>query len=173
MFLITTIIPRLSRASVVYFDGLSSYFAVKPGEIQFPNGIARSKDSSRVFVASTANPGILFSYYFDSTTPGTLLEDKKLVVGTGIDNLDVAEDSSVWAGCHPNAILFLLHAAGVLEHAPSQVLQIEVSNTEDIKVTEKFSSAGELVPASSCAVQTRNLLVVTPVFSDHFALCYR
>lgn len=175
MFFVSVVIPRFSKSSVVFWDGFSSHYAVAPGEIQFANGIAYHHDISKLFVSATANPGILHIYDIAALNhPENLIEIKQVIVSTGIDNLSISpDDGSLWAACHPNSFRFLYHATNPKKTSPSQVLRFDISDLNNISIAQKYISDGDDVSASATGLSLGNFLVITPVFSDHFLLCWR
>lgn len=176
MFIISTIIPRLSTSSVVFWDGFQSHYAAQPGDIKFPNGIVFNHKNSKLFISSTAPPGILYIFSVnDINHPENIEEFKQIIVSTGIDNLSISpDDGSLWAACHPNSLRFLNHALRPKTTiAPSQVLRFDISNLDNISVSQKFISDGEEVSASATGLSIGDYLVITPVFSDHFLICTR
>jgi len=172
MTLISLFFPIFSRSSVVYWDGKQSYFAIPPGEIEMPNGVAVSFEKKQLYIANTQNPGALHIYSYDENNPQEPKLLKKVLLYTGIDNLDISKDGNIYAGCHPNFMRFLAHLPDVQgKSSPSQVIKINVDDLENIIIEEVLLDNGELISASSTALQIGKYLVVTPVFSDHIAVC--
>ena len=174
MAAVSTVVPILSKSSVVYWDGNESHYVILPGDIGFPNGVAMSESGEHVYIADTISGGFLNIYSLKDGNPNDLELEKKVMVGTGIDNLDVHPvDGSIWAGCHPNALRFLRHATDPYNSiSPSQVIRIDVSDLDNITVDEIYLNNGDQVPASSTGFPVGKYMIVTPVFADHFALCY-
>lgn len=112
---------NLHRSSLLYFDGAKMTRAVEG--LAYANGVNVSADGRTVFVAETG--GRRLSAYDRDPASGALTLKQDGFFGTGLDNIDVAEDGALWIGAHPRMVDFLSHAADPKALSPSQVLRVE------------------------------------------------
>ena len=168
---LSLIIPMLSGSSVVHWDGQSVSFAVAPGSFSLANGIAVSPDGRQVHVADTMGAGALRTYARGADD--VLVLTRTLDLGTGLDNLSLAADGSIYIGCHPNSLRFLRHALTGHLDSPSQVIRVSGSFPSP-QVDEIYLSNGDgeaHVAASSTGLVIGPYLVITPVFGEKIEIC--
>lgn len=111
----------LKRAYVVYYDGAKSARAIEG--LSYANGINLTADGATLYVAESL--GRRLSAYARDTATGALTLNQDGFFGTGLDNIDIAEDGALWIGAHPRMGDFLLHANDASNLSPSQILRIE------------------------------------------------
>ena len=155
---------RLADSDVVFFDGTG--FRVVAEGIVYPNGITMDPDGRTVFVASTTGHSIL-SYQRDPVS-GALLFRERFAVGTGVDNLEMDRDGTLWIGAHPKMLAFLKNARDPESPSPSQVLSLEPSSGV---FQEIFSSRGDDLSTSSVAAVYGKWMLIGSVFDEHLLLC--
>jgi len=163
----------LSKASVVYWDGDSSYFAIPPGILSFANGVGISIDRKYFYAADTTNGGYFNIFSIDSKDPSKLEFIKKIFVNTGIDNIDVnPEDGSITAGCHLNSFRFLQHVSNPKEKtAPSQVIRIVLDEENNASIEEIYLNNGDEISASASGLVIGEYLLITPLLEDSIVIC--
>ena len=171
--LASALVRPLSNASVIYWDGSSSHFAIPPGILSFANGVGISIDKNYFYAADTTNGGYLNIFSIDSKDPSKLEFIKKILVNTGIDNIDVnPEDGSITAGCHINSFRFLQHVSNPNEKtAPSQVIRIVLDEENNASIEEIYLNNGDEISASASGLVIGDYLLITPVFKDSIAIC--
>ncbi len=145
----------LAASNVVLYNG--AYQVVADG-IRYANGVNISKDRSQLLVASPR--GFELKYY-DIAEDGKLTHDRDIDVGSGIDNIEVDEDGSLWMGSHPNLLGFTFYAAGKKEIAPSEIIKISGDTIESLYVND-----GSLMSASSVVASYKDLLFVGTVMDE-------
>lgn len=148
----------LRVSNVMLYDG-EEYKKVADG-IAYANGINISPDRSQVLLSSPR--GFAVNYY-DIASDYTLTLNRKLEVGTGVDNIEFDPQGNIWIGCHPNLLTFASYAKGGKEMAPSEI--IKISSTDEI--TSVYVNDGSLVSASSVAAPYNDLLFVGTVMDDN------
>ncbi|MEY3011606.1 MAG: hypothetical protein RIT45_341 [Pseudomonadota bacterium] len=160
---------RFAWSGVAYWDGRQARQVVRG--LRYANGVALSADAAQVYVATTVDRAVLV--YDRDVASGELRERARIECGTGVDNLDVAPDGSIWVGAHPKLLTFLRHARdpGVL--SPSEVLRID---PEHGTVESVLEDDGSKLPGAAVAVllpETRSgpRLLVGPVFAPHLLDC--
>ena len=149
----------LPFGNVVYFDG-EEVAEVLDG-LTYPNGVAISDDGTEVYVAETTG-GRLHVLQRDPTS-GSLRASWTSEHLTGLDNIDVAPDGSLWIGAHPKLLEFLGHAEDPTKHSPSQVLHATRAG-DGWSVEEHWLDDGDRLSGSSVAASNGERVVVGAVF---------
>jgi len=138
------------------------------------NGIALSADGRRVFVSETL--GRAMRFYARDPATGAFVDDGRIQLPTGLDNLDVDPAGVIWAGAHPR----LMTLGEALDPAregspivPSQVLWFDPGTGEGPRrVNEAMSSPdGAPIPGVSVAVRVGNDLLLGSVVSPQLSIC--
>ncbi len=158
---------QLSRAYVLYFDGKS--FKKAAEDFSFANGIAFDKKRNRIFVASTL--GRYVKVFNRDRSTGSLREINKIDVDTGADNIDIAEDATVWIAAHPKMLTFVRHAIDDSVKSPSQALVLTAKGNKDYGIRESYLDSGEEISGSSVIVSYKNKALIGSVFENHILLC--
>lgn len=158
---------RLSLGNVVYYDG-TGFREVLQGT-RFANGIQTSLDARRIYVAETVGR-VVHSLTRDAQT-GTLTPEETFFTGTGVDNIDVAPDGSLWIGAHPKLPSFLGHAASDKNRSPSQVLRLMHGADGKLAMSEIYLDNGDPISASATATARDGRLIIGPVFDPFLLVC--
>ncbi len=154
----------LPLSDVVYFDGVDGRSVMRG--MTYANGVAASKDGAKIYVAEVLKRRV--SAYDRDELSGALELDERWRVATAPDNIDVAEDGSLWVAGHPNTSKFLAHAKDAAHIAPSHVLRIDPQTGA---VEDKFVSLNGEINASSVGAATDDMLIVGAVFDSHVMVC--
>lgn len=160
---------KLPWASVVFFDGTKARVVAEG--FSYANGVTTSRDRRTVFVSESTGRHLV-AFARDSVS-GALTELGRTQLESGLDNLTLAPDDSVWIGAHPRLLAFLGHAKDAAKKSPSQVLRatwdaaqkrfvVEVVLTDD---GTKLSGSSVAVPLSAGRV------LVGSVFEPHLLDC--
>ncbi len=156
---------RLAVSNVVYFDG--SVFSEATTGYGFANGINISSDNKTVYL-TTVTEGSL--YVLDRhLASGKLTVKKKIVLGTGADNIEIDSKGDLWIASHPQMLSFIAHAGNPKNLSPSQVLRVSPKN--NFSVEEIYLSRGEELSASSVAAVRGNRLLIGTVFDPQILDC--
>ncbi|PHR63144.1 MAG: hypothetical protein COA47_00585 [Robiginitomaculum sp.] len=132
----------------------------------YANGIATSNDLNQLYVSSTITQDLRI---FDrDTATGELTLIDSIFLSSGLDNVDVAEDGSLWIGSHPRLFDFSAHAKDAAKDSPSQVFRL---NPKDKSISEVFVSDGADLSALSVAAQIDNLIFMGGVFDTQVLVC--
>ncbi len=158
---------RLPWASVVYFDGDRARSVVEG--LVYANGVALSADGGTVYVAESSGRR-LSSYSRDPETGGLALRDERRFQ-TGLDNISVAADGSVWIAAHPKLLDFVAHAEDPSRLSPSQVLRVPVADGRLGEPEEVYLGDGRELSGSSVAAPLEGRFLVGAVFEHHFLDC--
>jgi arylesterase/paraoxonase len=152
---------------VVYFDG-HAFTEVASG-LRYANGVTLSPDGVRVYVAETT--GRLLRVYHRDSLDGSLNELARYLIPTGLDNISVDREGTLWIAAHPQMLAFLEHAADPANHSPSQILRVEIDDRGAIEVDEIMMSDGSDLSGSSVALPVGDRLLVGSVFEPHILDC--
>ncbi|MFK7952698.1 MAG: SMP-30/gluconolactonase/LRE family protein [Ekhidna sp.] len=151
----------LRMSNVMFFDG-DRYEKVVDG-IAYANGVNISPDGSQLLLAS---PRDFELSYYDIETDYSLTMNRKLEIGTGVDNIEFDPDGNVWIGCHPNLLEFAAYAKGDKPISPSEIIQI----TRGDEIRSVFVDDGSRVSASTVAAPYNDLLFVGTVMDDNLVV---
>ncbi len=147
-------------SNVIYYNG--KYLEVA-SDINYANGINISQDKSQLLVAS---PRAFQLHYYNILKDGTLMHDRDLDVGSGIDNIELDQNGDLWMGSHPSLLAFAAYAAGKKEMAPSETIKV----TDGNQVESLYENDGSVMSASSVAAPYKNLLFVGTVMDDQLVV---
>ena len=162
--------PGLSRTLEDYFQRAISYVNYYDGKafrtvasgIAYANGVNRSADGRRLYVAATTGRKLI-TYQID-TLDGSLEMESETDLATGVDNIEVDVAGDLWIGCHPQLLKFVAHAADPAKRSPSQVLRLRPKATGGYDVTEIYLNDGLSYSGSTVAVPERGRMFVGSVF---------
>ena len=157
---------RLARSHLLYHDGET--FKVVDDGIRYANGVALSRDLSRVYVAATTDRALRI---YSRRPDGDLKRLQVLDLGTGVDNIEVDGQGNLWIGAHPKLLTFVAHAMSASTPAPSQVLQLSPDGAGGFRSREVLLSDGLDMAASSVAARAGDRLLVGGVFDARFLDC--
>ncbi|MFZ9044441.1 MAG: hypothetical protein ACO2ZZ_01155 [Cyclobacteriaceae bacterium] len=137
----------LAISNVSYFNG-EEVTVVAEG-ISYANGVAFDGSRNLLYVASPRKFTIKV-YAAMANRELEFIED--LFVGTGIDNLFINDDKSIWTGAHPNLLHFTSYAQGKKEFAPSEVLEITYETSGCWSQVQWFEDDGTTLSGASVAI---------------------
>jgi len=156
----------LPWGNLVYFDGEQAR-VVHQGT-GYANGLAVTSDGRTLYAAETTGQAILV-FARDPAT-GSLVQRHRERLRTGLDNIELAADGSLWVASHPNTLAFMQHASDPTRPAPSQVLHL-VPGERGFQVEEVLLDDGSILSAASTAAVHGDTMVLGAVFAPHFAVC--
>lgn len=113
-----------TRSNVLRVEG--EQVEVVADHLEYANGVALSEDRTLLYVAETTGRAVRVF----SREGGALRERKRIFVGTGVDNIDVSPDGTLWIGAHPKLLAFVEHEKNAENLSPSEVLRIESPRSE-------------------------------------------
>ena len=160
--LLRTLEDYLQRAIsyVNYYDGKA--FRTVASGIAYANGVNRSADGRRLYVAATTGRKLI-TYRIDSLD-GSLEMESETDLATGVDNIEVDAAGDLWIGCHPQLLKFVAHAADPAKRSPSQVLRLRPLASGGYGVTEVYLNDGVTYSGSTVAVPVGERMFVGSVF---------
>jgi len=151
----------LTIANIVYFDG-NDYQEVATG-IAYANGINYDKRRELLYVAS---PRHFVVKVYSRKKDGSLSFIEDIPCGTGVDNIEIDEEGSLWIGAHPNLIGFSVYAKGKMEISPSEIIKVIYRGTGDYEVEKVYVEHGEHMSGSSVAATLGNLIFAGSVMDE-------
>lgn len=158
---------QLPLSYVLYYDG--ERFTKAAGGIAYANGIALSPNGKTLYVGATV--GRKVHVYTRNPETGDLTEKESVPVGTGVDNLDVAADGSIWAGCHAKLLSFVAHSKDPAALSPSEVVRIRPLGGGGYDVMQVYLNDGRELSGSSSAAAWKDRLLIGAVYDERFLDC--
>jgi arylesterase/paraoxonase len=156
---------QLAISNIVYYDGSS--FRMVAGDLAYANGLALSGDGGTLF--ATATVGRMMRVYTREAS-GALRAIEDIDLETGVDNIDIDEEGTIWAGCLPKLLSFVSYSKDPSKLAPSQVLKI-LRTGGGYEVKEVYLNRGEEISGASSAAHFRGRLLIGASYDDHFLDC--
>lgn len=157
----------IGTGNVCYFDGQKMHETGVKG-IKYANGINKSADGKRLYLASTSGKKILF-YNRDITT-GKLTQYVEWDANTGVDNIEIDAEDNLWVGCHPQMLKFISHAKDESKWSPSEIIKISLLSNGQMEQKTIYLNDGSEISASSVGAVYKNKLLIGPVFQNHIVL---
>ncbi|MBA2665386.1 MAG: SMP-30/gluconolactonase/LRE family protein [Bradymonadaceae bacterium] len=158
---------QLALGNVLFYDGQG--FEEVYGATRYANGINTSLDHRRVYVAETIGR-VVHSFARDARTNRLTLEES-FDAHTGVDNIDVAADGSLWIAAHPRMLMFLPHSKRGSVRSPSQVIRLEHGEGGALAMKEIYLNNGDPISASATATARDGLMIIGPVFDPFLLVC--
>jgi len=155
------------RSKVFYFDG--NKLAPAATDFVMANGIAMSKNGEQVYVLDTFARSLRFFKRDPSTD--ALKDNGMLFIGTGVDNIDVADDGSLWIAAHPKLIDFALYRAGLKDVSSSQVIHAVPASKGGGEARTLYLDLGKNISGSSVAVAYDNTFIIGSAMDNKLAIC--
>ncbi len=158
---------RQDKASVVYFDGTESRLVAEG--LTFANGINGSRDGTQIYVTETTD--MMVRFYDRDAATGALTLQQQVPITSGLDNVDVHPDGSLWIGAHPKLIEFQRHAGNPDHISPSQVIKLTPKGEFGGEATEIYLDLGNQISGSSVGARWQDKLVIGSVFEEKVLVC--
>ncbi len=150
---------------LVYFNG--NDYSVVAKDIQSGGGINASADYKTLYISETGGKSIRVVSRDPSDGSVTLI--RNIDLNTSPDNIDVAEDGSLWVGAHSNVAALVMHFIMGF-NAPSQVLRIDLSGAEPL-IEEIYLNAGQQISASSGGTTYGDKLLIGSITARKLLIC--
>lgn len=155
---------QLPVSYVLYYDG--QRFKKVAGGIRYANGIALSHDGKTLYVGATV--GRRIHVYSRNVETGDLAEEKSIKLNTGVDNLDLHPDGSIWAGCHSKLLSFVGHSKDPKKLSPSEVVRVMLLKDGRYDVARVYQNDGRELSGSSVGAAWMDRLLIGAVYENHF-----
>jgi arylesterase/paraoxonase len=150
---------------LVYFDGKD--YSVVADDIHSGGGINASADYTTLYISETGSKEI--RVVSRDLSDGSVTTVRTIPLGTSPDNIDVAEDGSLWVGAHSNVAALAMHFI-MGSKAPSQVLRIDLSG-EEPRIEEMYLNAGQQISAGSGGTTYENKLLIGSITARKLLIC--
>ena len=158
---------RLPLGTVVHLED-GTWRTVVEG-LTYPNGVAASPDGRTLYVAASTELAV---HVFDrDPATGDLTRRDVFEAGSGVDNIVLGADGSLWIGAHPKLLTFAAHWDDASTPSPSQVLRLVPREGGGADVHEILVDDGSQLSGSSVAVQDGQRLLVGPVLDPGLLDC--
>jgi arylesterase/paraoxonase len=155
-----------SLTKLVYVDGKSAKTVAD--DIASGGGINVSPDGSTLYVAETG--GQVVRLLKRDVADGSVETLARIPLGTSPDNIDVAEDGSLWIGAHSSLLGLVLHFIMGAD-APSQVLRVGIDDAGEATIDEIYLNRGEEISASSVGATYGNRLLIGSITAPKVLIC--
>jgi len=150
---------------LVYFDG--EQYRVVADDIASGSGINVSADGSLVYVSETNENRIrVLSRNPDN---GSVALVGYIGLDAAPDNIDVAEDGSLWVAAHANVPALVLHFI-LGSPSPSRILRIDPSEQEPA-IEEIYFDDGTNISAGSVGATCNSTLVIGSITAKKLLIC--
>jgi arylesterase/paraoxonase len=153
--------------NLIYFDG--NDYSVVAKDIHSGGGINASADYKTLYISETDSKEI--RVVSRDLSNGSVTTLQTIPLGTSPDNIDVAEDGSLWVGAHSNVVALAMHFI-MGSKAPSQVLRVDMSGKEP-RVEEVYLNAGQQISAGSGGTTYGNKLLIGSITARKLLICER
>lgn len=135
-------------------------------DIASGGGIAANADGTQIYVAETAAQRV--RVFERDPLDDSLTELYRIPVDTSPDNIDVAEDGTLWIGAHANTLKLAMHFIAD-KPAPSQIRRAQLGGVP--VVDDIFLDDGRKISASSVGVKYDNLLLIGSITARKLLVC--
>ncbi len=156
---------KIKVTDLIYFDG--NEYSVVADDIQSGGGINVSADYKTLYISETGGKRIRVASR--NLSDGSITTLKNIDLGTAPDNIDVAEDGSLWVGAHSNIAALVMHFI-IGSNAPSQVLRIDLSGAEP-QIEEIYLNNGEQISTSSGGTTYGKKLLIGSITARKLLVC--
>ena len=150
---------------LIYFDG--DNYSVVADDIQSGGGINVSADNMTLYISETG--GQTIRVVKRNATDGSIETLRSIDLGTSPDNVDVAEDGSLWIGAHSNVVALAMHFI-MGSNAPTQILRVDLSGDEP-QIDEIYLNSGVQISAGSGGATLGNHLLIGSITAPKILLC--
>jgi arylesterase/paraoxonase len=137
--------------------------------LSYANGIVVSPDTKTVFVAETFARRI--RVYARNPSNSDLSLEKDIDLGTGPDNITIADNGDLWLGAHPNLFKLKDHSLNHSLLAPAQVIKIRDPLGQHPVIENILEDSGELISAASVAAPVADRFFVGSIFQNRALEC--
>jgi arylesterase/paraoxonase len=150
---------------LIFFDG-KDYRRTGIEGIGYANGVNVSMDGKRLYLAATTERHV---YVFDrDPKSGTLTFADKVNCYSGVDNIEIDADGSIWIGAHPKTLKFLDHVKGPENLSPSEIIVMKDKRDGNYALETIYLNDGSEISASAVGAPYQDQLLIGPVFQHHF-----
>ena len=159
---------RIPVGDVIFWDG--ERFRVSVEGLRYANGLAT--DGEVLWIAQTTGMSIARYPIEDPTTGAVGTPPKTWPTNSGVDNLTIAQDGTLWTGGHPKLLAFVAHSKNPTEaRSPSQVLRLNPERPGSLALREYYLNRGDPISGSSAALYWKERIFIGAVFDPIVLRC--
>jgi arylesterase/paraoxonase len=157
-----------SFAKIIYYD--RGQAKVVLDGFDSASGINASADGNVIYISATNNRSL--EIYQRDLLSGELSHISSIGLGMAPDNIDVAEDGSVWVAGHPRVLALIKHFISKGEKsAPSRVYVLPMDNGLLADPVDIFTSSGDDLSASSVAAEHNGKIYIGGITPRKMLVC--
>jgi arylesterase / paraoxonase len=160
---------RRGLSTLVYYNGTEA--RIVDEKLKSAAGIALSPDTTRLYVAETL--GKTLRVYQRDLASGAVELLESVPLEGAPDNLNVAEDGSVWIAMHAKTLALIRSFGDATKVAPTSILRYDPSAPETDRLTTIYVNDGSEISAGSVAASIANRFVVGSITDPKVLLCTR
>lgn len=158
---------QLPRANIVYYNG--AFPRVAANGLRYANGLARSADGTRLYVAETLGREI--DTYDVQAVTGRLTLVDHYSLPAGLDNITRDAEGRLWVAGHPKLFAYANYAKHPNEPSPSEIFRVTTKNGLPSGFTRVYVGLGKRIGAASVGVYAGGQLLIGSVFDDKILDC--
>lgn len=157
----------LEISTVYYFDGQN--YRKEVDDIAFSNGLIYDQNRNLLYVASSTD--FLVKVYSRNIEDGSLDFIEDIPVGTGVDNVALDKDGTIWVAGHPK-LLKLQSYEGAKDHkiSPSEIVKVTYKSKKEYTVEKVYMNDGHLMSASTVAAPFGDYIFAGNLMDNKFLL---
>jgi arylesterase/paraoxonase len=153
-------------STLVYIDGDNAEIIAE--DIASGGGINVSADGQTLYVSETSGQRV--RTLARTSGNGVVTDLGSVAIGTSPDNIDVAEDGSLWIGAHANTLKLIQHFINGTP-APSQVVRVQLTEGTNANIDEIYLDDGNEISASSVGATYRDQLLIGSITDRKVLVC--
>ncbi|MCK6372079.1 MAG: SMP-30/gluconolactonase/LRE family protein [Gammaproteobacteria bacterium] len=157
----------IGGSPLTFFDGSSMRHVIE--DIASGGGINASADGRALYVAETTGKRVRV---LDRAADGSVTERMRVAIETSPDNIDVAEDGSLWVTGHANTLALIQHFINGTP-APTQVWRVALGGSQADSVEEVYLDDGKEISAGSVGATWNGLLLIGSITDRKILICER
>lgn len=158
----------IGGSPLAYFDGTSA--RVVMDNIASAGGINVSPDGKTLYVSETSAQRV--RALARNPENGAVTDLARIGVPTSPDNIDIAEDGSLWVTGHANTFKLIQHFINGAP-APTQVLRVTPDTGNGTTMEEIYLNNGEQISTGSVAVTYGQKLLIGSITARQILICKR
>lgn len=156
----------LNLSDVRYWDG--ARFTIADDDLSYADGVSLSRDGSQLIVAQMM-PGTL-TWLDRVPQTGVVAQHLLVDLDTGVDDMNIAADGSVWVAGHTRLFDLLAHVGDPAHLSPTEVYRVTRVGSS-ARIDRVFADDGRMISAGSSAAAWGHVLLISSAFDDSLVRC--
>ena len=120
-----------------------------------------------------ASPRDFLVKVYTRNPDGTLDHQTDIDCNSGVDNIELDINGTLWIGSHPKLLTFSAYSGGSKPLSPSEIITIDYKDTDQYEVQSIYESDGSDMSASTVALPHKDKVYMGNVMDDHFIILDR